>query len=131
MTSLRSVNQSAAQAPPALDERQRMVLRALVTAYVADANPVGSTTISYLLPVRLSSASVRTTMSELADLGLISKSHASAGREPTSRGLRFFVDQLLPGRVDEKCGRFHHPELACPDHALQTGFHSHVERDEV
>lgn len=98
MTSLRSVNQSAAQAPPALDERQRMVLRALVTAYVADANPVGSTTISYLLPVRLSSASVRTTMSELADLGLISKSHASAGREPTSSGLRFFVDQLLDPR---------------------------------
>ncbi len=91
-----TVTQRAAQpSSSVLDDRQKMVLRALVTAYVADASPVGSTTISHLLPVRLSSASVRNTMAELADLGMISKSHASAGREPTSSGLRFFVDQLL------------------------------------
>lgn len=80
---------------PVLGERQRMVLRAVVAAYVAAAAPASSGTVSHLLPVPLSSASIRNTMSDLANLGLIEKPHASAGRVPTELGMRFFVDQLL------------------------------------
>ena len=75
-----------------LSERQQMVLRAVVTAYVGEALPVGSATLSHLLPVSLSSASVRNTMAELASLGLIEKPHPSAGRLPTEQGLRLFVE---------------------------------------
>lgn len=78
-----------------LGERQRMVLRAVVAAYVAEATPASSAKVSHLLPVALSTASIRNTMADLADLGLIEKPHASAGRIPTEVGLRFFVDQLL------------------------------------
>jgi heat-inducible transcriptional repressor len=78
-----------------LTKRQQMVLRAVVAAYVAEATPTSSRMVSHLLPVPLSSASIRNTMAELAGLGLIAKPHASAGRIPTERGLRQFVDQLL------------------------------------
>ena len=78
-----------------LSERQAMVLRAVVAAYVADANPASSTTVSHLLPVPLSTASIRNTMAELAALDLLEKPHASAGRGPTEGGLRIFLDHLL------------------------------------
>jgi heat-inducible transcriptional repressor len=81
-------------AASALSERQAAVLRAVVASYVGEAAPVGSKTISHLLPVALSSASVRNTLTELSELGLIEKPHASAGRVPTERGLRRFVDEL-------------------------------------
>lgn len=80
---------------PGLGERERMVLRAVVTAYVAEAAPASSATVSHLLPVALSSASIRNTMADLARLGLIEKPHASAGRVPTASGLRLFVEQLV------------------------------------
>jgi len=79
-----------------LNERQRTVLRAVVTSYVGEAAPIGSKTLAALLPMSLSSASVRTVLGELAELGLVEKPHASAGRVPTERGLRLFVDALLP-----------------------------------
>ena len=78
-----------------LTDRQRHVLRALVAAYVAAAAPVGSATLSNLLSVRLSAASVRNTLAELTTLGLIKKPHASSGRVPTTEGIRLFVDRLL------------------------------------
>jgi heat-inducible transcriptional repressor len=78
-----------------LTDRQSLVLRALVAAYVSAAAPVGSRTISERLGVPLSSASVRNTLAELSDLGLIGKPHASAGRIPTSEGMRVFVERLL------------------------------------
>lgn len=84
----------------ALSDRQQMVLRAVATSYLADATPVGSTTLSHSLTVRLSSASIRSTMAELCELGLLETPHTSAGRVPTSSGLRFFVDELLsPGEL--------------------------------
>lgn len=82
-----------------LTARQAQVLQAVVGAYVGDAAPVGSETITALLPVSLSPASVRTTLGELADLGLVVKPHRSAGREPTEQGFRAYVDQLLSPRV--------------------------------
>jgi heat-inducible transcriptional repressor len=78
-----------------LSEREQTVLSALVRAYVGEAGPVGSTRLSHTLPVKLSSASIRATMTHLMDLGLIEQPHTSAGRVPTEAGLRLFVDQLL------------------------------------
>jgi heat-inducible transcriptional repressor len=72
------------------------VLRAVVTGYVGEATPIGSRTIASLLPTSLSAASVRSVLGELAELGLLEQPHASAGRIPTERGLRLFVDSLLP-----------------------------------
>jgi heat-inducible transcriptional repressor len=79
-----------------LTDRQASVLRAVVAGYVGDGNPMGSRTLSHLLSVHLSSATIRNVLGELSDLGLVEKPHASAGRVPTELGLRTFVDALLP-----------------------------------
>jgi heat-inducible transcriptional repressor len=73
------------------------VLRAVVSAYIGEASPVGSHTLARALPVHLSAASIRNTMGELTRLGLIEQPHTSAGRMPTELGLRVFVDELLAG----------------------------------
>jgi heat-inducible transcriptional repressor len=86
---------------PSLSERQVLVLRAIVASYVGEVAPVGSRSISHVLPVALSPASIRNTMAELAELGLVEKPHASAGRVPTAIGLRCFVDQLVLRDLDE------------------------------
>ena len=78
-----------------LSERQAMVLRALVTAYVGQAGPVASGTLSHLIPTQLSPASIRNTLVELHEAGLIDKAHASAGRIPTPLGMGVFIDHLL------------------------------------
>jgi heat-inducible transcriptional repressor len=80
---------------PRITERQAAVLRAVVASYVGEAAPVGSKTISYLLPITLSAASIRNVLAELTELGLVEKPHTSAGRVPTDRGLRLFVDELV------------------------------------
>jgi heat-inducible transcriptional repressor len=79
-----------------LTPRQEEVLRAVVASYVADAAPVGSAALSRVLTPRLSSASIRTTLAELGELGLLEQPHTSAGRIPTQSGLRLFIDRLLP-----------------------------------
>ena len=84
--------------PVELTERQAMVLRALVAAYVGQAGPVASTTLSHLMPTPLSPASIRNTLSELHERGLIAKAHASAGRVPTAMGLRVPTARLRPLR---------------------------------
>ncbi len=85
---------------PRLTERQRQVLHVVASGFIGEPTPIGSATVSHLLPVKLSSASIRATMAELTDLGLLEKPHASAGRVPTERGLRHFVMSLLrPGPV--------------------------------
>ncbi len=78
-----------------LDDRQALVLRSLVSAYIADGAPVSSGTLSHLLPVSLSSASIRSTLAQLADLGLVDQPHTSAGRIPSDAGLRVFLDRLF------------------------------------
>ncbi len=79
----------------ALSPRQAAVLRALVASYLGEAAPVGSATIAHRLPTRPSSASIRNTLAELAELGLVEQPHASAGRLPSEAGLRLFIDRLL------------------------------------
>jgi heat-inducible transcriptional repressor len=100
---------------PVLSERQAMVLRAMVRAYVGEAQPIASQSLSHVLPMKLSSASVRATLADLAGLGLVEKPHASAGRIPTERGLRLFVDQLLDsGTVEARTlGSYLMRSIAC------------------
>ena len=79
----------------ALDERSGEVFRRIVESYLDSGEPLGSRSLSRLLPMSLSPASVRNVMSDLEDLGLIYSPHVSAGRLPTQIGLRFFVDAFM------------------------------------
>ena len=78
-----------------LDERARLLLKALVERYIADGQPVGSRTLSKACGLDLSPATIRNVMSDLEELGLIVSPHTSAGRIPTARGYRLFVDAML------------------------------------
>lgn len=78
-----------------LDERSRTLLKTLIERYIADGQPVGSRALSKLSGLDLSAATVRNVMADLEDLGYIASPHTSAGRVPTPRGYRFFVDSLL------------------------------------
>jgi heat-inducible transcriptional repressor len=79
-----------------LDERKTAILRAVVEEYVTTAQPVGSTHISNAPGVQVSSATVRHDMAMLEQEGFLVQPHTSAGRIPTDKGYRFFVDHLAP-----------------------------------
>jgi heat-inducible transcriptional repressor len=78
-----------------LNDRSREIFRQIVESYLATGEPVGSRNISRIIPMTLSPASVRNVMQDLEQLGLVYAPHTSAGRLPTERGLRFFVDALM------------------------------------
>src|SRR5215831_10051614 len=78
-----------------LGARPREVFRHLVEAYLSSGEPVGSRTLSQRLPIGLSPASIRNVMADLEKLGLLYAPHTSAGRVPTEKGLRLFVDGML------------------------------------
>lgn len=81
--------------PQGFTERPREVFRHLVEAFLASGEPVGSRTLSQRLPLALSPASIRNVMADLESMGLLYAPHTSAGRAPTEKGLRLFVDGLL------------------------------------
>jgi heat-inducible transcriptional repressor len=81
-----------------LDDRAKMLLKTLVERYIADGQPVGSRTLSKTSGLELSPATIRNVMSDLEELGLIASPHTSAGRIPTARGYRLFVDSMLTVR---------------------------------
>ncbi len=76
-------------------DRARHVLRILVEHYIREGQPVGSRTLSLTAGLDLSSATIRNVMADLEDLGFIAAPHTSAGRIPTAKGYRFFVDTLV------------------------------------
>lgn len=76
-------------------ERAQSILRALVEHYVRDGQPVGSRTLAKATGLALSPASIRNVMADLEELGFIAAPHTSAGRIPTAKGYRFFVDTLV------------------------------------
>ncbi len=78
-----------------LDRRAQTLLKTLIERYIADGTPVGSRTLSKHSGLDLSPATIRNVMSDLEELGLIASPHTSAGRVPTPRGYRVFVDTLL------------------------------------
>ena len=81
-----------------LDARARTLLKTLVERYIAEGQPVGSRTLSRASGLELSPATIRNVMADLEELGLIASPHTSAGRIPTARGYRLFVDTMLTAR---------------------------------
>ena len=90
----------------ALDDRAKNLLRILVERYIADGQPVGSRTLSKASGLELSPATIRNVMADLEELGLIASPHTSAGRIPTARGYRLFVDTMLTARPVSVEGMF-------------------------
>ena len=80
---------------PALNERTQHLLRTLVERHIRDGQPVGSRTLARDAGLDLSPATIRNVMADLEDLGYLRAPHTSAGRVPTARGYRFFIDELL------------------------------------
>jgi heat-inducible transcriptional repressor len=78
-----------------LSERYERILNAIVSSYVSSAEPVGSRTLSRNAAFHLSPATIRNVMADLEDLGLLCQPHTSAGRIPTDKGFRYYVDHLM------------------------------------
>jgi heat-inducible transcriptional repressor len=84
-----------------LDDRAKVLLKALIERYIAEGQPVGSRTLSRASGLELSPATIRNVLSDLEELGLVASPHTSSGRIPTARGYRLFVDTMLTARRDE------------------------------
>ena len=109
-----------------LDERARILLKTLVERYIADGEPVGSRALSKYSGLDLSAATVRNVMADLEEAGFIASPHTSAGRVPTARGYRLFVDSLLTvcplerARIEEIEDRF---QSAQPQQLISNASH--------
>ena len=84
-----------------LDDRAKLLLKTLVERYIDEGQPVGSRTLSRASGLDLSPATIRNVMSDLEELGLIVSPHTSAGRIPTARGYRLFVDTMLTAQREQ------------------------------
>lgn len=84
-----------------LDDRKVTILKAIIKTYLETGEPVGSRTISKYSDLKLSSATIRNEMSDLEELGYIIQPHTSAGRIPSDKGYRFYVDQIMQEKEEE------------------------------
>ena len=106
-----------------LDERARLLLKALIERYIAEGQPVGSRALSKISGLELSPATIRNVMADLEEMGFVASPHTSAGRVPTPRGYRFFVDTLLTVQpIEEQQAQIIQGQLqvAEPQRAIQT-----------
>ncbi|HET6720539.1 MAG TPA: heat-inducible transcriptional repressor HrcA [Rhodocyclaceae bacterium] len=100
-----------------LDDRARILLKTLIERYIADGQPVGSRSLSRYSGLDLSAATVRNVMADLEEMGFIASPHTSAGRIPTARGYRLFVDSLLTvdqlgvAQINQMEGQLHPSQL--------------------
>ncbi len=78
-----------------LDERKIKILKAVIKNYLETGEPVGSRTISKYTDLKLSSATIRNEMADLEEMGYIIQPHTSAGRIPTDKGYRLYVDDMM------------------------------------
>ena len=78
-----------------LNDRKKKILKAIIKTYMETGEPVGSRTISKYTDLNVSSATIRNEMSDLTDLGYIIQPHTSAGRIPSDKGYRLYVDELM------------------------------------
>ena len=86
-----------------LSERRKRILKAVVLNFIKSAEPVGSRTIARTYRIGLSSATIRNEMADLEEMGYLSQPHTSAGRIPSQKGYRYFVDHLMePGKLSEE-----------------------------
>jgi heat-inducible transcriptional repressor len=98
-----------------LSERAQNLLKILVERYIAEGQPVGSRALSRFSSLELSPATIRNVMADLEEMGFVSSPHTSAGRVPTPKGYRFFVDTLLTVRPIEDMERQQLQEHLLPD----------------
>jgi len=98
-----------------LDKRAQVLLKTLIERYIAEGQPVGSRTLSKYSGLDLSPATIRNVMSDLEEMGFIISPHTSAGRVPTPKGYRFFVDTLLTVQPLEDGERQQLAEQLLPD----------------
>jgi len=106
-----------------LDKRSRLLLKRLIEQYIAEGQPVGSRSLSKLSGLELSPATIRNVMADLEELGFVSSPHTSAGRVPTPRGYRFFVDTLMtvqPLQAEQTQLMQGQMQVAEPQRAIQT-----------
>lgn len=109
-----------------MDDRAKLLLKALVERYIADGQPVGSRTLARAAGLELSPATIRNVMSDLEELGLIASPHTSAGRIPTARGYRLFVDTMLTVRREDMMPRvaeFSAPGAESPQRVISQAAH--------
>lgn len=106
---------------PTLDPRTRQLLRTLIGRYLRDGEPVGSQTLARHAGLDVSAATIRNILADLEDIGLLAAPHTSAGRVPTARGLRVFVDSLIELR----------PPGERQIQLIQKGLATHVTTQEV
>lgn len=108
-----------------LDERKRLVLRAIIDSYIETAEPVGSRTIARRHDLGVSPATIRNEMADLEETGYLEQPHVSAGRIPSDKGYRFYVDSLMephtfsPSEVERVEKQLLDPQLT-PERALQV-----------
>ena len=98
-----------------LSERAQNLLKILVERYIADGQPVGSRALSRHSPLDLSPATIRNVMADLEEMGFVASPHTSAGRVPTPKGYRLFVDTLLTVRPMEEMERQQLTQQLLPD----------------
>lgn len=104
-----------------LTSRQNIILKAIVDEFTKTAEPVGSKTLMNLLDIQVSSATLRNEMAKLEELGLLEKTHTSSGRIPSSKGYRYYVENLMEKQLDHEV-----------ENTLQTIFHErHYSLDEI
>jgi heat-inducible transcriptional repressor len=97
-----------------LSERKRLILKAIVDAYIRTGEPIGSKALVCALEQAVSSATIRNDMADLAAAGFLAQPHTSAGRVPTAKALRFYIDRLLA------CGPLSEPQRLEYDAVLST-----------
>jgi len=109
-----------------LGERDRQILTSVINEYILTAEPVGSRNISRRYDINLSSATIRNVMSDLEEMGFLHQPYTSAGRIPTEKGLRFYVDSILKVKSldqrekDRIRKRYNFSELEASDLVKQT-----------
>jgi len=106
-----------------LDKRSRLLLKRLIEQYIEEGQPVGSRSLSKSSGLELSPATIRNVMADLEELGFVSSPHTSAGRVPTPRGYRFFVDTLMtvrPLEAQQTQIMQGQMQIAEPQRAIQT-----------
>ena len=84
-----------------LDDRKVKILKTIIKSYMETGEPIGSRTISKILDLKLSSATIRNEMSDLEEMGYIIQPHTSSGRIPSDKGYRFYVDEILKDKITE------------------------------
>jgi len=106
-----------------MDDRARLLLKALIERYITEGEPVGSRSLARISGLELSAATIRNVMADLEEMGFITSPHTSAGRVPTPRGYRLFVDTLLTVQpIEQQHAQIIQGSLrvAEPQRALQT-----------